>query len=158
MCLQKSNHKYTAVFFGIASPTASCVVWPRRRPRCLSHGRFVCSPTVPFPLPFVFSPIFIFPPPFAPLVSWVPSFSDRGRSRTSAAVDCCGVGVGRILLSGYRGALSALTPLLPGRLPARRFLSPFRAHSHSSPAWSLSPSILLAYSFSQPSHPTRLLL
>ena len=90
-------------------------------------------------------------------------FSDRGRSRTSAAVDCCGVRVvgsscHAIGASRTQGLSQLLLPSCQVGFPLAHFLSPFRAHSHSSPAWSLSPSILLAYSFSQPSHPTRLLL
>jgi hypothetical protein len=92
------------------SPAASCFVWPWRRPHCLPHGRFACLPAVPVAFSrrlslssSVRSADFFHRP-----LGCLPS--DRGRSRTSAAVDCCGVGVRRVLLSGVvlRDSLSIL--------------------------------------------------
>ena len=159
MYLQKSN-LCTAGFPWCRlarSPAASCFVWHRRRSHYLSHGRFVCSSTVPLPCLLLSPTIFLFPLLFSPLVSsadpWGALLSDSGRSQTSAAVDCCGVGVRRILMSGHvgasrtQGSLSPTPPLARSIARSPAFCPFFRAHSHSLPAWSLFPSFFLAFSF-----------
>ena len=90
---------------------------------------------------------------------WGTHFSDRGRSRTSVAVVCCGVGVRWILCQlgvSHTQGLSALSPSCQvGCVLAVVFL--LFMLTYSLLAWSFSPSILLMYTFhNPPSHPTRI--
>ena len=117
MCLQKSDLCTAVLFLASRRTIALCA-----------------RPAVPFPLSVGFSRSLLLSSRASSAVSsagpfWGTRFSDRGRSRTSAAVVCCGVGVRRILLSGYeRGeshsrALLALSPSCQvGYMPAAVFL------------------------------------
>ena len=158
MCLRKSNLIYAPRFF----------LWRRVAPltRCPSlcfalasplfrAQRFVHSPAVYFLLLAVFSrcpylffsvrPTALFRRPLLTVAGVGPS----------AAADGCGVGVCRILLSGYVGlSRTRGHPCQLGCAPAR-FL--FLFHTHSRPLPALVPFSLLsllAYAFSQPSRPS----
>ena len=80
MRLQKSD-LCTAVFLGVASPARPlplALYGPGAVPAVSRYGRVVCLSAVPFPCLLLSPAVFLFPLPFAPLISstdpLVPSF------------------------------------------------------------------------------------